>query len=161
MASGFVSNYNDSGYTVPSNWFTENNTQVTVSINSSDIYNTTQQVGCYMVTGSRDYNSGRWFPVFSSTIDLRRSGIPRNDDHGWLIFPGFGFTLFSNTLYNGTITRTYTNTSNTPQFYTCYNGGWSYLGTPIKDVFGNDYLRSSTESMKLYFRGVEIIVPGV
>lgn len=161
MSSGFVSNYNDSGYTVPSDWFTANNTQVTVPINSSHIYNTTQQVGCYMVIGSTSFNSGRWFPVFSSTIDLRRSGIPRGRDDGWLIFPGFGFTLFSSTLYNGTITRTYTNTSNTPQFYSCHNGGWSQLGTPIKDVNGNNYLRNSTESIKLYFRGVEIIVPGV
>lgn len=163
MATGFQSNYNDSGYTLTGTWYDQNNNLVT-SIPSRDIYTTTELTGVYMINGA--YNSGTniYYPIVCSGGWWVNLGIPNNSDDGWLVYPGYGFTLYNTAPYGGTISRNYVNTTTTPIVY--YTGsspgtGWVGQGTPILTTTGSAYPQNDTGSVKIYFRGSEITVNGI
>jgi len=153
MSSGFQSNYNDSGYTV-SNSYDHNNNLIT-TIPSRDIYLNTQQVGVYMLNGSRG-GSVTIYPISCSLKDLRFCGIPIDDDDAWLVYPGYGFQLFNQINYSNPLSRVYTNISSVPVLFSFANGGFLNKGTPIQNTFSSTIDCDQTASVKIYFRGTEI-----
>ena len=166
MATGFQSNYNDSGYTLTGTWYDQTGNQVTTPTSSGDIYISTQQTGVFMISGT--YNSANiFYPVNSSGANVENLGMPNSQDDAWLVYPGYGFTLYTSTNYSGIISKTYVNTSNVPVIY--YNftsggggGGWIGYGTPILRNNSNlNYPQNATQSAKIYFRGTEILVNGI
>jgi hypothetical protein len=160
MATGFQSNYNDSGYTLTVNtWYNQNNAVVT-SVSSLDIYRTTQNVGVYMVNGSFGTSNATWYPLFGSYNNLNNVGIPNGVDDGWLVYPGFGFLLYNATGWSGTQSRFYVNTDNRPTFFYITGKGFSGKGTEIRDSGGGAGY-SDTRSVRIYFRGSEIGINGL
>jgi hypothetical protein len=164
MASGF----NDLGYYLSGTWYTVDNQVVSnTNINTSDIYNTTLQCGVYMCNGKIGTSSG--YPiaeVFCSTTDLRKAGVYADADDGWLVYPGYGFILYTLLNFGGVSSRPYVNTSDYPQFFYCASGGYNNsMGTRILQPNGQDYPFDSaggtTSSAKIYFRGSEIIINGL
>lgn len=157
MSSGFTSNYVDSGYTLTTNnWYNQNNLTVN-SVSNVDIYYTTQQVGVYMINGG---TSATTYPIFGSVSNMENIGVPNNSDDAWIIYPGFGFVLYDLS-YNTQISRFYTNTSNVPVLFSFSNGGYSGRGTQIVDTNGNNTLSNRTNSIRVYFRGQEIGINGI
>ena len=162
MSTGFQSNYNDSGYTLTGTWYDQSGNLVTGSISSSDIYTTTELTGVYMINGQYDGSSNVYYPIICSGFHWVNLGIPDNQDDAWLVYPGFGFTLYNDIVYLGTISRNYVNTSTVPVvYYTGSSGGWVGNGTPILTTSGSTYPQNSTSSVKIYFRGQEIRVTGI
>jgi hypothetical protein len=167
MSSGFTSNYNDSGYTLPAGtWYDTNNNVVSI-VSSRDIYTTTELAGVYLIDGTYNAEVNVYYPIFCSYTNYVNVGVPGTDDDAWLVYPGYGFTLYTGTNYSGIISKTYVNTSNVPVIY--YNftsggggGGWIGYGTPILRNNSNlNYPQNATQSAKIYFRGTEILVNGI
>jgi hypothetical protein len=159
MSTGFQSNYNDSGYTLSGTWYSQDNSIVTGSISSRDVYTTTELTGVYMINGQYDGSSNVYYPIICSSVDWVNLGIPNNQDDAWLVYPGFGFTLYNDYGYSGTTSRNYVNTSTVPVvYYTGSSGGWVGYGTPILTTSGSTYPQNSTSSVQIYFRGEEIII---
>jgi hypothetical protein len=163
MATGFQSNYNDSGYTLTGTWYDQTGNQVTTPTSSGDIYISTQQTGVFMISGT--YNSANiFYPVNSSGANVENLGMPNSQDDAWLVYPGYGFTLYTSTNYSGTTSRNYINTSNVPVVF--YNGGssgqgWVGYGTPILNSSSSSYLIDTTNSVKIYFRGAEVRISAI
>jgi hypothetical protein len=158
MSSGF----NDKGYSL-SGWY-NNYDQAVNNVAGRNIYNTTSQCGVYMFDGSLSNNGAAVHRIISSLTNMNNISIPNACDDAWLIYPGFAFKLYYNTGHSGTSSRTYVNTSNTPQFYYFANGGWNGAlgGTVIRTSDNStDYLPNKTSSVQIFFRGVEIIVDGM
>ena len=153
MSSGFQSNYNDSGYTV-SNSYDHNNNLIT-TIPSRDIYLNTQQVGVYMLNGSRG-GSVTIYPIYCSLGNMTWAGLPLVDDDAWLVYPGFGFQLFGDVNYVAQLSRLYINTSTVPVLFSFATGGFTGRGTMIKNNNGDDVDSNLTKSVRLYFRGEQI-----
>lgn len=166
MATGFQSNYNDSGYVVPTSgvFYNQNNNEITASsFLSSDIYNSTQQVGIYMLNGTQGTNSGSIYPIFCSLTNMNNLAIPNDQDDAWLVYPGYGFRLFNNTNYvtdNINSTVTYINVSNRPVIFYSSGGGYN-TGTVLKNANNNNYPNNVTASVKIYYRFQEITIPGL
>lgn len=164
MTSGF----NDIGYYLSGTWYTVDNQVVSNSIiNNGDIYNTTLQCGVYMCNGRIGTSSG--YPiaeVFGTTTNLRQAGVYIDEDDGWLVYPGYGFILYTELYFGGTASRPYVNTSDVPQFFYCSGGGYNNsIGTRILQPNGQNYPFDSdygtTASIKIFFRGSEIFINGL
>lgn len=164
MATGFQSNYIDSGYTFTGNiwgtWYDQSGNVVS-DVSARDIYYTTQQTGVYMIDGSVGA-SNIFYPVNCSADNLINIGMSNDVDDAWLIYPGYGFTLYPNSSYTGTQSRSYINTSTVPQLFYCASpGGWVGYGSPILDVTGTVYAGNKTSSVRIYFRGTQIRSPTI
>ena len=161
MATGFQSNYNDSGYTLTGTWYDQSGNIVSGSITSRDIYISTQQTGVYMIDGSVGV-SNTFYPVNCSAANLINLGMPNDVDDAWLVYPGYGFTLYYDGPYStaNIYSRNYINTSSTPVVFYCdgsSGSGWVGYGTPIYQSNGvNLYGYNQTNSVRIYFRGTEI-----
>jgi hypothetical protein len=160
MATGFQSNYIDSGYTLTGTWYDQNNAVVT-SVSSQDIYISTQQTGVYMINGSVGVTN-KFFPVNCSANDLSNLGMLNDIDDAWLVYPGYGFILYYD-FYGGVTSRNYINTDNNPVVFYCGSpGGWVGYGTPIYQSDGvTPYPGNLTNSVRIYFRGTEIRCPTI
>lgn len=170
---GFQSNFIDSGYTINSNfegrsWVDQSGkviSNVLTPVPGVDIYNTTQQVGVYMINGTFN-NSNVYYPVFCSANDIRNVGIPYDNDDAYLVYPGFGFTLYTGTNNSGSYSVNCINTSNAPVIFANYvkDGGWLSVGSLI--LLGPNgttglYDVNSTKSIQIYFRGSEIKIKNI
>jgi hypothetical protein len=161
MSTGFQSNFNDSGYTLSGTWYDQNGNIVSGSITSRDIYISTQQTGVYMIDGSVGV-SNTFYPVNCSAANLINLGMLNDVDDAWLVYPGYGFTLYYDGPYTGTTSRNYINTSTTPVVFYCGSpGGWVGYGTPILTTTGSSYAGNNTNGVRIYFRGTEIRVPTI
>lgn len=161
MSSGFTSNYIDSGYTLPTNitWYDASNNPVT-TVSSKDIYFTSQQVGVYMINVTSS-GFATVYPFFCSS-SMSNLSIPADSDDAWIVYPGYGFILYSGGGFDQTSSRYYVNTSGTPQsFYMSTNGQWNTKGTQILQGNGSAYSANITASARIYFRGVEIKINGI
>lgn len=163
MSSGFQSNYNDSGYTLTGSWYDASGNLITGSISSRDIYTTSELTGVYMIDGGYNGGYNYYYPFFCSVKYVVNMGVTSDTDDAWLVYPGFGFTIYSGDAYTGVtaISRNYVNTSSVPVVYYCNSGGWSGYGTPILKIDGTGYPANVTGSARIYFRGREIFVNGI
>jgi len=178
-ATGFTSNYNDSGYyvTPPPNAYsvntsvygvTNNNTNVNVintTIPSADIYTTTQNIGIYMIDGTAQGTSNMFYPIICSATNLQIIGVPTNVDDAYLVYPGYEFQLFGQTNYTGQPSNIYINNTTVPQIFYCggSSSSWSSYGyTPIIDFgstsISNYYGQNNTASILIWFRGNPITI---
>lgn len=166
MATGFQSNFNDSGYLIQSGnlYYDESGNQITAtSIQSRDIYTSSQQVGVYMINGSQSNNFGSTYPIFGSLSNMNNASIQTSIDDAWVVYPGYGFQLFQLTNYgsdsNSPSSNIYINTSSVPVLFRLV-GGYN-AGTAIKTITGIDYPDNSTVSVKIYFRFQQIFIIGL
>jgi len=164
MTTGKVSNYLDSGYNVTSlNLYDSSNNIISTTNSSSDIYNFTQNIGviyCNLNTSS-SFSVG-CYPVYCSAIYLPNIGIPADVDDYYIVYPGWGFTIFSEQNYTGAQSRTYINNTTSLQLFslvTDINGV-----TVSQNVYTNTgdlFYPNNTSSIKVYFRGVEVTLNGI
>ena len=167
MATGFQSNFNDSGYTISGSWYDQNGNLITGPIASRDIYTNTQRTGVFMIDGINSLNGGTintFYPVNFSAQNLNNIGLPNDVDDAWLVYPGYGFTLYYDNYSTGVISRNYINTTSLPRVFSnggAVNTGWVGYGTPIRTTTGSSYLQNQTNAIKIYFRGQEIRVSGI
>ena len=166
MSSGFISNYKDSGYVVPpSIWYNPGGVPITATnFLPLDIYISSQQVGVYMINGTQGQNNGVFYPIFCSLSNMHNLSVPNKVDDAWLVYPGYGFTLFQDPSYNNTddISNSYLNTLNVPvMFYNPGSPSGFNTGTPIQTTSGSNYVGNSTQSVKIYFRFQEITITGL
>ena len=170
MSTGFQSNYNDSGYSLTGTWYDgSNNSATSVSNISRDIYTTTQRTGVFMINGTHRStnsitNSNTIYPVNCSAQNLINIGLPNDADDAWLVYPGYGFTLYYDNYSSGVTSRNYVNTSTRPVVFYCGNStgsGWVGYGTPILTTTGSSYAQNQTNAIKVYFRGQQISVSGI
>jgi hypothetical protein len=162
-ATGFTSNYNDSGYIIPStiNGMTAygiNNVNISnTNIPSSDLYTNTQTVGVYMINGSPTGTSNAIYPVYCSTSNVLFLGVPSNADEAYIVYPGYGLQLFQSNNYGLNETNVYTNNTTSVQiFYVGTNTDWD--GTQMLQPSGSSYNNNSTNSIKIWFRCSEILI---
>jgi hypothetical protein len=159
MATGFKSNYNDSGYNVPStgSYYGGSGQLITTGsiIASSDVYNNSQQVGVYMFDGNQGNRTAVIYPIFSSLSNMNILGIPNGADDAWLVYPGYGFQLFNGANYTGTKSNTYINNTSNPVLFTTTSGGIPG-STLIKTDSEGTYSANTTFSVKIYFRFQQI-----
>jgi hypothetical protein len=144
-----TSNYIASGWTASSGAYDQDGL-LSGSVPSRDIFNGELTVGVYQIR----YESAQ-YPVFCSCDDLKNIGIPQDSDEAWLVYPGYGIKLFSQTNWSGTASNTYYNTTNQPVFFIT-NPNWGtgsgtivYEEGSTSDRFGFN----NTQSVKVYFRG--------
>jgi hypothetical protein len=162
MASGFTSKYNDAGYTLPTTpttptWYDESNNPVVAKVPSKDIYTTTSQTGVYMFNGT---STGAFiYPIICSLKNMGCGGGAGYADDGWIVYPGWGFILYSAINYGTQRSRAYTNTSSKPVFYN-FNTGIT-TGTPIYESDNNATASNGTASVEIFFRGFEQAIPGL
>jgi hypothetical protein len=167
MATGFQSNFNDSGYSLSGTWYNDQNVQIIGVSTVADIYTNTQRTGVFMIRGSHRLAndvSTTFYPVNFSSQNLINIGMPNNFDDAWLVYPGYGFTLYYDNYSSGVISRNYVNTSTMPIVYYCGDTpgtGWVGYGTPILTTGGSAYARQQTNAIRIYFRGQEIRVSGI
>lgn len=172
MPTGFQSNYIDSGYTVPKNniqfYNPAGNLITATSISPSDIYTNSQQVGVYMLNGTNTLSTGpvAMYPIFCNLSNLNNLGIPNGVDDSWLVYPGYGFTLFTETNYGGTYTNSYINTSNSPVLFSTETSGFNPAGTPIMTYATYSqpsvpYPSNKTFSVQIFFRFQPIQINGL
>jgi len=168
MATGFQSNFNDSGYTLTVGWYNQNNSEVT-GTSSSDIYTNTQRTGVFMINGINYNNTSTpgtntFYPVNFSAQNLINIGLPNDSDDAWLVYPGYGFTLYYDNYSTGVRSKNYVNTSTVPVVFYCGNTartGWVGYGTPILTTGDSAYAQNQTNAVRIYFRGTEIRVSGI
>lgn len=89
----------------------------TVTVSSQDIY-LNQTLGVYIIN-----LGGLMYPVISSSAYFSNINIPANSENGVLVFPGWGFRLFSSPGGSGyATTSTFSNYSSwDAQSYTYFN----------------------------------------
>ena len=167
MSNGFTSNYIDTSYSlIGGTWYNASNIQVTTPVIGRDIYTTTQRTGVFMINGINAANGGTsniFYPVTCSANNLINLGLPTDADDAWLVYPGYGFTLYYD-YYGGITSRSYVNTLTMPVVYYCGSTpgtGWVGQGTPILTTGGSPYAQNNTNSVRIYFRGTEIRVSGI
>jgi hypothetical protein len=90
--TGYVSNYNDSGYSYDYTSYTGGTSGTTTS---SDTYTTTVQCGVYMIN-----LGGGVYPINCSLTNIGESGIPGQSDDGWIVYPGYSIQVYQNTNYS-------------------------------------------------------------
>jgi hypothetical protein len=161
MSSGKEANFTDSGYDVSSlNIYDSNNNLISLSTPQRDIYTTTQTVGVIMIN-----SSGLSYSIYCSVPNMGIIGSGSDIDDYYIVYPGWGFTLYTDFNYNTTsqtYSRTYINTSNTPQLFTSLTPINGVTVTKnIKTTTNTDYPVNSTNSIKVYFRGIEVTIPGL
>ena len=168
MATGFQSNYIEhGGYSLSGTWYNDQNVQIIGVSTVADIYTNTQRTGVFMINGINWSNNPTgttpniFYPVNFSAQNLINIGLPSDADDAWLVYPGYGFTLYYD-FYGGVTSRNYVNTSTVPVvYYTGSSGGWVGYGTPILTTTGSSYAQNQTNAIKVYFRGQQISVSGI
>jgi len=162
MTQGFVSNYNDSGYTINVNtyfpytpiYFTDGTSSSSnVTVSRVDIYlaGTQSRVGVYMIDGV--YGNCDLYPIICCMSNLNYFGVPTESDDAWLIYPGYGIQL-----YNQDPTKqsyVYYNITSSPKVIGCTN--WAGPGTTIirysnLSTTSGFYPQNSTYGILVYFR---------
>jgi hypothetical protein len=159
MTQGFVSNYNDSGYTISGTFYDQNNNELTnYTVSSTDVYkgNPEAGVGVWMIDGGYNSNCNLYRVPFSTT-NLPSIGVPADDDNAWLLYPGYGMQLSFNPDYSGTTSFKYYNIGTSPVVLQC--DGWTGPGNRIRYAFLNTYPADETNSIRVYFRGEEVQAP--
>jgi hypothetical protein len=178
-ATGFTSNYNDSGYyvTPPTNVATGNTSVygvmpnlitpspnvINTTIPSADIYTTTQNIGVYMIDGTPQGTINKFYPIMCSAINLNIIGVPNDVDDAYLVYPGYEFQLFNNLNYGGQASNIYINNTTVPQIFYCGGSSSSWTGygyTPIYDLGSTSttYTNNITASILIWFRGNPITI---
>jgi hypothetical protein len=159
--TGFRSNYIDSGWDVSFNgWYNDEGSVISATFfQPTDIYTNTQQVGVYML----NENKSSIYPIFCSLANLQNIGIPNSVDGAWLVYPGYGFTLYESTNYSGTQSRSYLNNNpnGLPALFYNPGGGYNGIGAGIITTTGSNYTQNSTKSVKIYFRYQQISITGL
>lgn len=163
-----TSKFNDSSWTIlvdPYTYRLEGDDATVVKVDgtndvvvSSDIYITTNRCGVYLLNGSST-TINEVFPIFCSTQSLPMVGARSDSDDAYLVYPGYGFKLFNNTGYTGTMSNLYYNTLTKPVIF-CTTTTWP--GCPaINNTTGEVRQNDITSSIKIYFRGEEQIIQGM
>jgi hypothetical protein len=165
----FISNHNDSGYTisVSSGYFVNNGgapQTSSLTVSSEDIYTGLMGFpGVYKFNGGWNNTDNLSWPIFCSSYDVRVLGPGQDDDDGWLVFPGYGIQLYKDDNYDTTNTYTWPsyNTTNKPVVYGCAswdNSGGSWF---LYDTNGNYYPENVTTSIRVFYRGTEVTIPSL
>jgi hypothetical protein len=165
------SNFIDSGYGVTGqnlNGTTGNGNSTFYSVSSADLYNSCVQCGVYMINGGYgNTDTTGLYHVPCSASNVVFLGIPDNVDDAYIVYPGFGIQLYYNTGYSGTSSNICYNTYNFPVIFGT-SGGSSTPWVPRPNVFPiydtgttTTYPCNNTSSIKVFFRGTEIKLPGI
>lgn len=140
-----------------------NNTFSTFS--DTNIYQQCCMAGVYMINGSEGAISNM-FPIFCSAYTLTDIGIFLNNDDAYLVYPGFGFKLFTGVGYDNTTSCIYYNAGTKPYVYVLDNTNWPGATKRVyqfgyDNINGYQYPKKSTRAIKIYFRGNEITGAGL
>ena len=158
--SGAISNYNDSGYTIPTAFYDQTNTSQPANtyVSSKDIYINNPSIGVYMINGGYNASGTSIYPIYGSVSGLSNINVPTDVDNAYLVYPGYGFQVYADTNYGtgGAVSHLYYNTSSGP--YVFYgSSGSSFAGNPntcqIYATTGAQYGTDKTNSIYVYYRG--------
>jgi hypothetical protein len=191
MTTGFTSKYKDAGYTLPgeqtqnftdgtptifSSWYDQNSTKIDGKyFESADIYTAAQQFGVYMFDGNK--NNATLTPIVCSLTNINTANDKRNADDGYVVYPGWGFQLYNDINYAKKVTNIYVNTGIVPILFmesgdtnaltNAYKILQSGTGNSSADT-GTSNINSTTQllpnrtdSIRIYFRGVEQLITGL
>jgi hypothetical protein len=153
--TGLVSNFLDSGYNVSGlSIYDSNNNLITSAINNTDIYITTQTIGVIMFNGS-----GLSYPMYCSASNLNNLCAPNDSDDYYIVYPGWGFTLYDDPDYSGSSSKQYMNNTSSPILFSSLDtiGTVNIQSSTSTDAYGDNI----TASIQIYFRGVEVTVTGI
>jgi len=160
MVSGNTSNFNDSGYNVSGqNLYDVSNNLVSSAISSSDLYNTTQTFGIIMFDGSTAS-----YPIYCSVSNMTYIAAVNDSDDFYIVYPGWGFTLYNATNYNTTdfYSKTYINNTTKPVIFMTAAALYGISANIYQSVNTTDvYPANNTASIKVYFRNQEITISGI
>lgn len=134
------------------------------SLSDINIYQQCCMDGVYMIDGSEGQVS-YIYPISFSYSDIAGSGIYRNTDDAYLVYPGFGFQLFTGTSYSGTKSCIYYNTGTQPYVFVLGTTNWPGAAKRVykfgyDNINGYQYINNSTKSILIFFRGNTITVSG-
>lgn len=137
-----TSNYIASGWTATSGAYDQDGL-LSGSVPSRDIFNGALTVGVYQIILTTNFDTFK-YPVFCSCNDLSNIGMSKTSPCSWLLYPGYGIKLYSQTGWKGVTSNTYYNTTKLPVLLdtNIYREG----STTIK-------FASLTASIRVYFRG--------
>lgn len=161
--TGYNSHYIDSGWSNTNFYGIGNMTDI--SVGGQDIYYTTQQIGIYMINGAFQGTTD-YYPIQTSTSNLEWIGVPNQVDDAYLVYPGYGFQLYSGTYYSANASKQYINNSSSPYLFYTNSPTWtsassSYNITNIQNLNdANTFSANQTQSIKIYFRGTQIVTSG-
>ena len=160
-----ASNFNDSGWTnsLGGNVYDQSGNSFNYNVSSSDIYNTTQQCGVYMVNGGVSIQT-YIFPVQCSTTNYHNLGMPDTQDDAYIVYPGFGIQLFTGMSWTGTASNIYVNSSNQPVLFQCTGNDHPFPGATNIYQYGstsNGYSVNQSNSIKIYFRNTQVVITGI
>ena len=124
------------------------------TISQQDIY-THSSIGVYCIRGSYDAIQNI-YPIYSSTDSLAYFNIPLNQDSAYLVYPGYGFILYSGTGQTGSFSSfLYYNTGTTPFIF--YTNGTPYPNScPISTTGYGIYPTDGTQSISIFCRGYQV-----
>ena len=163
--SGAISNYNDSGYTISTSFYDQTNTYYSggTYVSSKDIYINNPSIGIYMIDGGYDNTATIIYPIYGTVSTFSNINVPINVDNAYLVYPGYGFTLYANSSYDpsNAVSQLYYNTSSVPYVFYCDSGS-SFNGKPntclIYSTNGppTQYGSDKTNSIIVYYRGTQV-----
>jgi hypothetical protein len=139
------------------NIYDSNNLPILNVPNKSGTFNG-NNCGVYMYNGG-----GSMISVTASMQDMNTGGGSATDDL-WIIYPGYNITLYNQTNYIGQQSVPLDNTNGTSvAVYSGNLGLWNNVPgvIQIKQTNGSIYNVNNTRSVRVYFRGTEIIAPGL
>lgn len=144
-----TSNYIASGWTASSGAYDQDGL-LSGSVSSRDVFNGELTVGVYQIrSGTAQY------PVFCSCNNLNNIGIPQDTDDAWVVYPGYGIKLYSQTGWSGTASNTYYNNSNVPALFITSDTWGTGSGTIVYEEgsYSTKFGFNNTQSIRVYFRG--------
>jgi hypothetical protein len=126
------------------------------NVSSRDIFNGMLTFGVYCITS----DSNR-YPAFCSCNDLRNIGIPQDSDDAWIVYPGYGIKLYSNTDWSGDKSNLYYNTGTNPVCFatrpdwgvTDSSGDTTATLVCIEGSTTTRFGYNNSQSIRVYFRG--------
>lgn len=150
MSIGYQSNFNDSGYNATST----GSGSTTYSASSADIYTSVIQPGVYLINQSKTSIRGI-NAIPASTSDFGNKFLA-STDAGYILYPGWAAQVFASTNYGGTASNIFLNNTTSPVFYVTTTWTNSTVTTKVTKLgTSTTYTGNSTQSIKVWFRGIE------
>lgn len=146
------SGFTDPGYTITATAYNSSNAAITnIKQPGLDMFQAVNRCGVFMINGSNSNNN--FYPIYCSA-NYSDIGIPGIADDAYLVYPGWGFQLFTNTKGTGTASKIYYNTKTSPEIFGL--GGSSFTALVQQSTSSTLYTSNTTMSWRIYYRGEEV-----
>jgi len=142
---------------------------------TQDMFVSTDRTGVFLMNGSQG-NAIAYYPIFCSVSNTAFLNIQNYVDDAYLVYPGYGFQLFTATNYsidnNANYSYTYFNSGNQPVVFSLYwdnsnltfpNAARGVRSRRYPPGFStNVYQANSTCSIKIYYKNTTpITISGI